>query len=232
MKKKSVIIGGDEVDLEIIRSSRRTMALYVRPGGILLVRAPWHVPVRVILHFVKEKTLWIMRQRERLKDTKIAGEPVLLSYGSVTPFLGSSLTITPSYNTGYSASLNGTNLMISVAGEPSPEKITAIVDGWYLAQSKNYFPLRTAELAKANSDVIPPPLSVNVRKMKRRWGTCHTSGAIWFNRELIKKEPALIDYVIVHELCHLVHHNHGKDYYALLGSIVPDYRELKKRLQQ
>jgi len=231
MKKKSVIIGDDEVELEIIRSPRRTIALYVRPGGTLQVRAPWHVPTLVIMQFIREKTSWIIRQRERLKDTKTVGEPVLLTYGSQTPFLGNNLTITPSGDAGNTAKLNGTQLMVSVSGGPSAEKITAVVDGWYLAQAKRYFPLRTAELAGENSAILPSPASVNVRKMKRRWGTCHTGGAIWFNRELIKKEPILIDYVIIHELCHLVHHNHGKEYYRLLGSIMPEYRELRKRLQ-
>ena len=51
------------------------------------------------------------------------------------------------------------------------------------------------------------------------------------NRELLKKEPALIDYVIIHELCHLVHHNHSKKYYALLERLLPDYRELRRRLR-
>lgn len=231
MKKKSVIVGDDEVELEIIRSPRRTIALYVRPGGTLQVRAPWHVPVHVIMQFVREKTTWIIRQRKRLKDIKTIAEPELLSYRSQTPFFGNNLTITPSGDAGYTARLNGTQLMISVAGDPSPEKITAMVDSWYLAQAKSYFPRRTAEMAGKHSSLLPAPKSVNVRKMKRRWGTCHTGGAIWFNRELIKKEPVLIDYVIIHELCHLVHHNHGKEYYRLLESIMPDYRELRKKLQ-
>ena len=232
MKKKSVIVGDDEIELEIIRSSRRTIALFVKPGGTLLIRAPWYVPVHVIMHFIREKTAWVVRQRERMKDKKTVGEPALLQYSSLTPFLGSNLTITFSESAGNTARLNGTQLMISVAGDPSPEKITAVADGWYLAEAKRYFALRTAELAEKHSAMLPSPASVNVRKMKRRWGTCHTSGALWFNRELIKKEPVLIDYVIIHELCHLVHHNHSTEYYALLGSIIPDYRELRKRLQK
>jgi len=86
-------------------------------------------------------------------------------------------------------------------------------------------------LAALHSSLLPAPGPVNVRKMKRRWGTCHSNGAIWFNRELIKKEQELIDYVIIHELCHLVHPNHGREYYALLGRIIPDFRELRHKLR-
>jgi predicted metal-dependent hydrolase len=78
---------------------------------------------------------------------------------------------------------------------------------------------------------LPEPRNISVRKMRRRWGTCHSNGNIWFNRELIKRDPELIDYVIIHELCHLVHHNHGREYYELLGSIIPEFRKLRQRLR-
>ncbi|MCK7530496.1 MAG: M48 family metallopeptidase [Marinilabiliales bacterium] len=86
-------------------------------------------------------------------------------------------------------------------------------------------------MAERYKNYLPAPRSVGVRKMKRRWGTCRTNGAIWFNRELMKKDPVLIDYVIIHELCHLVHHNHGREYYELLESIIPDYKQLRNKLR-
>jgi len=91
--------------------------------------------------------------------------------------------------------------------------------------------LRTAELAAMHSGKLPAPSAVNVRKMKRRWGSCNSNGTILLNRELIKKDPALIDYVIIHELCHLVHHNHSGEYYALLESILPEFRELRAKIR-
>ena len=231
MKKRTLTVGAEEVELEIIRSSRRTLALYVRPGGTLLIRAPWYVPAYVLMHFAHEKTDWIIRQREKLRDVKPHAEAPPLHYGSVIPWLGMDLTIAPADRTGNSAWHNGTELLVSVAGEPAPEKLTAVVEGWYLQEARKYFTTRTAELARTHAALLPAPKSVGVRKMKRRWGTCHANGAVWFNRELIKKDPVLVDYVIIHELCHLVHPNHGKEYYALLGSIIPDYHELKHKLQ-
>ena len=146
--------------------------------------------------------------------------------------MGRQITVKVTEGSRTKANIDEDNLLLTIAGEISSERITALTGAWYLLKAREYFTTRTAELAALHSNLLPAPGPVNVRRMKRRWGTCHSSGAIWFNSELIKKDRELIDYVIIHELCHLVHHNHGREYYELLGSIVPNFRELKKRLQQ
>lgn len=232
MKKRTITISSREVEIDIIRSSRRTIALYVKPGGTLLVRAPWYVPVSVLMQFARQKRSWIERQMTRLKDVKPVGETTITDNGSLIPFMGRQVTVRVNGGTRTTALLEENNLLLTMPGEISPDSITALTEAWYHLEAKKHFISRTAELAALHSQILPAPGPVNVRRMKRRWGTCHASGAIWLNRELIKKDPELIDYVIIHELCHLVHHNHGREYYALLGSIVPNFRELRKRLQQ
>lgn len=231
MKKRTVTISSREVEIDIVRSSRRTVALYVRPGGTLLIRAPWYVPVHLLMQFVRQKTAWIERQLRRLKDVKPLAEPTLIDDGSVIPFMGRQVTVRVTVGDRNSAVLKENELHLTLAGAVHADRISALAETWYLREAKKHFTSRTAMLASLHSSLLPAPGQVNVRKMKRRWGTCHSSGAIWFNRELIKKEQELIDYVIIHELCHLVHHNHSREYYALLGSIIPNFRELKKRLQ-
>ncbi len=232
MKKRTVTIASEEVEIDIVRSSRRTIALYVRPGGTLQVRAPWYVPVYALLQFVHQKSGWITRQRERLKGVKPASEIIQLSNGSLIPFLGRDIAIRLRPDTRTTFELRDDELFIGVAGGVFPDMVASIVDAWYLREAKKYFAARTLELAVIHSDKLPRPRSVGVRRMKRRWGSCRTGGDITFNRELMKKDPALVDYVIIHELCHLVHQNHGKGYYSLLESIVPDYRERRRKLQQ
>jgi hypothetical protein len=231
MKKKTVTIASEEVELNIVRSARHTVALYVKPGGTLLLRAPWYVPVYVLMQFVRQKTDWIERQMARLKDVKPVGDRPLIDDGSVITFLGRQLTVRVSEGSRNALRLGDNILSITLAGERSPLRITAAAEAWYLKQAKAHFSIRTVELAALHTGLLPAPGTVNVRRMKRRWGTCHSSGAIWLNSELVKKDPELIDYVIIHELCHLVHHNHSKEYYALLGTIIPDFRALRKRLQ-
>jgi len=232
MKKRTVTIASEEVEIDIVRSSRRTIALYVRPGGTLQIRAPWYVPVYSLMQFVNQKAGWITRQRERMKQVKPAPEMKQLIDGSVIPFLGRDIALRLRQDTRTTIEFRDGQLFIGVAGEIFPDMVASIVDAWYLHEAKKYFAARTHELAVIHSDKLPQPRSIGVRRMKRRWGSCRTGGDITFNRELMKKDPVLIDYVITHELCHLVHHNHGKEYYALLGSIVPDYREVKRILSK
>jgi predicted metal-dependent hydrolase len=71
-----------------------------------------------------------------------------------------------------------------------------------------------------------------MRRMKARWGSCGTNGVITLNLKLMQAELASIDYVIVHELCHLIEHNHSKRYYALLGKMMPDWRARRQRLNE
>lgn len=232
MKKRTVTVSSREVEVDIIRSSRRTVALYVRPGGTLLVRAPWYVPASMLMQFVHQKISWIEHQMKRLIDVRPVTEQRPVTEGSLIPFMGGLLTVKVSRATRNSASVRGDELHLTLNGEISAQRITAVTEAWYLREAKRHLGSRTSELAGMHSSLLPAPGPVRVRKMKRRWGTCHSGGTIWFNRELIKKDPELIDYVIVHELCHLVHHNHGREYYALLGRIIPDYRERRRRLLQ
>jgi predicted metal-dependent hydrolase len=232
MKKRTVTIAAEEVEIDIVRSSRRTIALYVRPGGTLQIRAPWYVPVYALMQFVHQKTGWIAKQREKLKEVRPVADKKQISDGSLIPFLGRNITVVlrPAERTGFG--LRGDELIIGFSDRIFPDKVAAIVDAWYADEAKRYFPVRTRELAGIHYGKLPEPRSVGVRRMKRRWGSCSTNGNISLNSELMKKDPVLVDYVIIHELCHLVHHNHGKEYYALLESIVPDYRVSRKRLLQ
>jgi len=231
MGKRTVSLSSGDVDVDIIRSSRRTVALYVRSGGTLLIRAPWFVPVSILMKFAAGKAGWIEKQITRLKNVTPPGSPLAISDGSTVPFMGRQVEVQVIRGTVRRVTKYGDKLILTVRDDSTPEGLAGMTEAWYLREAQAYLPARTRELAAMHSAILPAPGTVNVRKMKRRWGTCHTGGAIWLNRELIKKDPDLIDYVIIHELCHLVHHNHGKEYYALLGIIVPDFRDKRRRLQ-
>jgi predicted metal-dependent hydrolase len=232
MKQRKVIIASEEIDIDIVRSSRRTVALYVRSGGTLLIRAPWYVPVHTLLQFVNQKTTWIIRQRERLKGIKPVAVNLKIEDGGSVPYMGREIPVQVRQGTRDLVKIIDCCLLVYVKGNASADKLSAMVDSWYLSEAKRYLPVRSLALAHINSDVLPLPKAVGTRRMKRRWGTCHGNGTIWLNRELIKKEPEVIDYVIIHELCHLVHHDHGRQYYSLLASIIPGYKDIRKKLRQ
>jgi len=74
--------------------------------------------------------------------------------------------------------------------------------------------------------------SWEIKRMAKRWGSCTPKGKILLNPELIKAPGRCIEYVIVHELCHLVYHSHNKDFYNLQKQIMPNWEKWKKRLEK
>ncbi len=74
--------------------------------------------------------------------------------------------------------------------------------------------------------------SITIRDQKTRWGSCSSSGTLSFNYRLIFAPPAILDYVVVHELCHLTHMNHSKDFWNMVESVLPDYKERRQWLKE
>ena len=104
------------------------------------------------------------------------------------------------------------------------------INKWLLKQAKVIFKEELDKYYNIFPLSIPYP-SLTIRKMKTRWGVCNVkTKRITLNLELIKKDKKYLDYVVVHELSHLIHHNHGHEFWSLVGRIVPNYKELRKEL--
>lgn len=99
---------------------------------------------------------------------------------------------------------------------------------WLKHQAKKYLCERAAELAAVNNFRIN---KISIRGQKTRWGSCSTKGNLSFNFALLKFKKEVIDYVIIHELCHLREMNHSKKFWNLVGNICPNYKSLRKELK-
>ena len=116
---------------------------------------------------------------------------------------------------------------------PEPAEMDAVrrqVLEWYRKRAQVIFPARLALcLNSARSlNLSPPPLVI--RHMTKRWGSCTKGGTILLNTELVRVPVHCIDYVITHELCHLVVHGHNSEFYRLLDRVMPDWKARKQRL--
>jgi predicted metal-dependent hydrolase len=110
-----------------------------------------------------------------------------------------------------------------------PQAVRDAMEQWYRSRAQNIFARRLAELCPKLKWVNSLP-QWQLRPMSKQWGSCSPKGRLSLNPLLVKASRACIDYVIIHELCHLRYHNHSKDYYRLLEKTLPDWKATKQRL--
>lgn len=205
---------------QLVRSRRKTIAIHVKPQGVVEVRAPLKVSGVEIERFVKSKEAWVNKHLQRFEAMPAFVEPQLCWGGSVL-VLGESWTLVKQ---GFGGG-TGREIELKLPWDASQGQFQKSLDHWFAKRSLQWFLTRhdfwRAKMAGHNL----PPSRVSVRKMKRRWGSCRRSGAILFNSQLFKYSPECIDCVVVHELCHLVHFHHGPAFYQLMTSVMPEWRQ-------
>ena len=214
--------------LNIIRSRRKTLCLQVSRPGQVIVRAPLRCSESKINTFVMQHQQWIEKQLDYHRNNP--GLPVP-EYRPNTRLwlLGKSYLIQWQYNGRNEIELCDSTLVVR-SRKYEPERVAKRVEQWLREYALAYLSSRSIDIARSSPTELPPYVC-KVRKMKRQWGNCSKKGEIKYNLSLIHYPIECIDYVIAHEMCHLLHFNHSKAFYALLVQICPDWRERKFKLE-
>jgi predicted metal-dependent hydrolase len=127
--------------------------------------------------------------------------------------------------------LLGRFFVVRCCDPDNSDSVSRLLQDWYLQHAKILFAARLSYwISESRPLAVPEIPTLIVRKMARRWGSCTKRGTITLNVDLIKVPRTFIDYVIVHELCHLRVHSHSPAFYRLLTRAMPDWRQRKERL--
>lgn len=211
------------MEYELKRSSRKTLAITVDKNGRLIVHAPLKMPAEAIDCFVNEKAQWIKKHtdaaRQRLYDrsSRLAAPPDAL------PFLGGMCPVKNDTPYGY---IGGCfNLPPSI----SLEELLPYLRRLYAAVAKETLVSRTKLLADRMGVEIS---DIKINSAKTRWGSCSSQKVINLSWKLLAADPKLIDYVIIHELCHTRHMNHSAAFWEMVGSVIPDFKERRQKLKE
>jgi len=209
----------------IKRQRRKSLALHVLVDGSVEVRAPKWLSRTVIISFVEGRVDWVVQQRsERL--LKLQSLPVYRD-GQSHYFMGQRYRLTLSRGTA-AAGLNAGLLQVTARDPDNPQQVQKSLEKWYRQQAKAVYDERMFACFESFPDWFQdryPMPPITVRKMRRRWGSCSSSGQVTLNLSLIKMPQECLDYVIVHELCHLHVFHHGAAFYQLLGAVMPSWKE-------
>ena len=216
------------------RRRRRTMAITVDSEGAVRVAAPNHVSSATIAAFVQARASWIDKQRKASRARPAV--PKRLVDGESLYFLGReyALRIHAGTNRHTKVRLEGRVLAISVPQchetfEARAAAVRSALEAWYRSEAERVIASR---ILHYEGGVRVQPKALRISNARRQWGSCCPGGTIRISWRLIMAPLSLIDYVIVHELCHLRHSNHGRLFWGLVGTILPDYESLRGQLRR
>lgn len=212
------------IEYTLIRSKRKTAALCIRDGGVE-IRAPLKMPKRDIDLFVASKEKWITDKLAICAERTKQREDFCLHYGDTVLYRGRQYTILE--KDGNRVGFDGENFF--VPRDLSPEQIKHACVQVYRMLAKRDLTEKTLAFAKQMSVM---PSAVKVNGAKARWGSCSAKKGLNFSWRLIMAEDAVIDYVVVHELAHITEMNHSQRFWAIVESVLPDYRERKSHLKE
>ncbi len=128
--------------------------------------------------------------------------------------------------------LKGAYFYVMTPDPDNTQKVKELLDAWYKEHARTIFSRRLEECYILTKKLNVPFPHIKLRKMSKRWGSCSKSGDILLNTALVKASLYCIDYVIMHELCHLKVHTHNSGYFKLLSKYMPDWEKRKDRLEK
>ena len=229
----SVQVGDTTIEYEVRRSARRkkTVQIRVDSSGVK-VAAPAKAPREYLQALVRKRASWILKQTASVSEV----QPLQFVSGESLAFLGRNvpLVIQPADVNSTEVSLDLWSFQVTtphnLSTETRYESIRLAVVGWYKD--------RAAQTLESSVDRWWPLLGrgeksrVLIRDQRHRWASCSYDGTLRFNWRVMMLEPPLIEYIVVHELAHLTHRNHSKDFWTLVYDTVPEARDRRRRLRE
>ena len=215
--------------VEIIRSKRKTSALHI-VGNELQIRVPNRVSDRNIVKILETKERWIRNKAIKLQNQPLTKEREYIT-GESFPLLGRYLELKVLEGGKVGTKLIDSYLMTTVRpseiGELRKSRIKTYIEKWYV---KEAYQRLEEKVVKYSQIIRVSPREIKVRDYKTRWGSCDKKGRLTFNFHLIKAPHPIVDYVVIHELCHMIQPNHSKLFWNEVEKYDPSYKNHKKWL--
>jgi hypothetical protein len=181
-------------------------------------------------HFARSRGEWVRRQLARVAKGREYWPELSLAPDSWLRFGGGKLHVSPVRGSGR-AYLVGDRLVVPIGHGGDPDERLSLlagkVSGWMRARAEEILPAKVAEWAAKTG---LQPAGVLVRDYSARWGTCFRDGSVKLSWRLVMMPPEVVDYVVVHELCHLRHLDHGAGFHALVERHLPNWRRWREWL--
>lgn len=216
----AVDLDGRRVPYRLRRSKRRRKTIeFTIHDGQLQIAAPWHVADRDVADLLRRRQRWILDRIDQPPPPKLADQ---LRQDGRLPLFGQDLHVAIDPELDCPAKLLDDRLILR---EPDPDAVRALFSEFARDRIDSLIQ-HWAPIAKVR------PRQIHIRNQKRRWGSAAQDGVLRFNWRLAFAPPDIVEYVVVHELCHLRRLDHSPQFWRIVESVLPDAQERRRRLRQ
>lgn len=224
------MIDGFEFPVEVIRTDRRRSASIYLDGEGIKVRIPKGLSDNYVRDLITRKSPWIKR---KLREVELTAPPKPKEFvsGETFSYLGRNYRLKVLSGDTPSLKLKRGYLEASISGSSKTreEEVKSLLVDWYRKHAEKRLEEKTRRYAKI---LQVEPNRVSIKDYKSRWGSCSTTGDVSYNWRIVMAPHRIVDYVVVHELCHLLEHNHSATYWRHVERIIPDFEEYREWLKQ
>lgn len=243
LEEYSFIYGDEAVTYEVVRKAltdsneqspaKRKITIRVHPNCEVVVNAPADAERSVIHEAVMKRAKWIYDSLTEFRRHLQYVQPKAYVSGEMQFYLGRRylLKVVEDPNAISNIKMERGKLVVTLHrfNDDKTALTKALLSGWYNMRAERIFHERLSTLLPQTPWVTGIP-SFRILPMTKQWGSCSTKGNLMFNPHLVKAPKECIDYVILHELCHIAEHNHSERFWRLLTSVMPNWKEVKSRL--
>jgi len=216
------------MNVRIVKKDVKHINLKVKPNGEVILTAPMESNEKDIAYVLKKRAAWIDKKIAFFDAHETTGDQEYVS-GENIRYLGRNYRMKVIESREEMVKLQRGYLQVFVKDTGDRERKMRLVRGWYARQAHRHF----QKIIGRYQPIVKQEIeTVRIREMKTRWGSCNpTKGYINLNRKLIEKPMECIEYVVFHELVHLVHPDHSVRFYRYLDLYMPDWKRRKARLE-
>ncbi|KPK90624.1 MAG: hypothetical protein AMJ88_15760 [Anaerolineae bacterium SM23_ 63] len=224
--------GKQQFVVNVVTADRKRLSITVHPDLRITAKAPTGYEPEVIRQRLEKRASWIAKQLDFFKGFQPLPTPRKFISGETHYYLGRQYRLKIKIGEKARVRLIGRFFEMESPNPDDRKKARALMLDWYSTHAKNLLLKRLDQYLPIFAKKGAAKPEVRFRHMTKRWGSSSASGVIMLNTELVKAPSHCIDYVIIHELCHLLYPHHDKKFYRLLGRILPDWEKRKERLER
>lgn len=233
MNSKNLYItyNNEKIEFELEKNKRKSICIIVKEQGEVIVRAPIRVSNIEILKFVESKNKWIYK---KVLEQKSRFRKITFSENDELMILGKKYYLNIAYHEKKNSKveLQDDKILITISKDIEDQEVK---DALEKAYNKYLFDIAKKEIPvifnKMASIVNLYPKELKIRNFKRAWGNCSNKKIISINKNICKFNKSAIEYVCLHEICHLKYMNHSKDFWDMVKKYMPNYKEIEKQIK-